>query len=65
LSSKKAGIIQVDCLCTILLFEGDFNFGNKVLFGCRMTHLVLQHSLVSFECFGSVLGKKATHVLLA
>jgi len=59
------GVIHVDCLCAILLFEGDFNFGNKVLFGHHMTDSALRQSLVPFECFGSVPGKWATHVLLA
>jgi len=38
---KKAGVIHVDHLRTILLFEGDFNFGNKVLFGRHMTDSAL------------------------
>jgi len=62
---KKAGVIHVDRLRAILLFEGDFNFGNKVLFGRRMTDSALQQSLVPFECFGSVPGKRATQVSLA
>jgi len=62
---KKAGVIHVDRLRAILLFEGDFNFGNKVLFGRRMTDSALRQSLVPFECFGSVPGKRATQVSLA
>ncbi len=62
---KKVGVIHVDRLSAILLFEGDFNFGNKVLFGRRMTDSALRQSLVPFECFGSVPGKRATQVSLA
>jgi len=62
---KKAGVIHVDCLRAILLFEGNFNFGNKVLFSRRMTDSALQHSLIPAECFGSVPGRKATQVSLA
>jgi len=63
--TKKAGVIHINRLCAILLFEGNFNFGNKVLFGCRMTDSALQHSLIPSECFGSIPGWTAIHVSLA
>jgi len=55
---KKAGVIHVDRLCAILLFEGNFNFGNKVLFGRCMMDSALQHSLIPSECFGSVRARQ-------
>jgi hypothetical protein len=33
---KRAGVILVDKLRPILLMEADFNFANKVQFGCRL-----------------------------
>jgi len=33
---KKVSMIHIDKLCTLLLMEADFNFGNKILFGHQM-----------------------------
>ena len=49
---KSPGSLQVDKLCTILLFEVDFNQLNKHI-GWEMMHHVEQHELVAGEQYGS------------
>jgi hypothetical protein len=49
---KKAGVVDVDKLRTILLFEGDFNATNKIT-GRRMMANAEAHNLIAPEQYGS------------
>jgi len=58
-------VIRIDKLHALLLMEADFNFGNKMLFGHRMMQQATDSQAIPSECFGSVKGHHAIHVLFA
>lgn len=55
---KKQGVIDVDRLRIILLFDAEFNFTNK-LTGRRMMQFAERHNLIAPEQFGSRAGHSA------
>lgn len=60
---KKAGVYNVDKLRTILLFQPDFNFGNKVIGRAMMRQAEALH-LIPEAQYGSRHGKSASQQLL-
>ena len=60
---KKAGIYAVDQLRTILLFQPDFNFGNKAI-GRQMMRQAEELGLIPESQYGSRHGKSAAQQLL-
>ena len=60
---KKAGVYNVDSLRTILLFQPDFNFGNKVIGRMMMQQAELLHLMPEAQ-YGSRHGKSVSQQLL-
>jgi len=51
---KKANMIHVDLLCTILLMEADFNAAMKIFLGHQMVCNAIKNQAVLQECFDSL-----------
>jgi hypothetical protein len=49
---KKTGVIELNKLCVIHLFEADFNLLVGVFFGCRAMHHQTDHQLIHPGQFG-------------
>ena len=61
---KQANVIKVDKLRAILLMEADFNFINKLIFGCRLVKQCEHHNRFPLELFGSRAARSAIEVAL-
>lgn len=60
---KKPGVLLVNKLRAILLMEADFNFGNKLYIGSRMTKQV--HQDIPRELYGGVKGRRVEFMALS
>jgi hypothetical protein len=61
---KKAGVILVDKLRAILLMEADFNFANKLQFGCRLVKEATKRGRIHRNADGSRKHRQAIETSL-